>query len=210
MEDLSEAAIRANCPHCSVDSQAFTYLIDETANFRITCDAHLLETGHILVIPKEHLSCVGEYSLALLEEFKALYAKVSAFVRSQYGSVATFEHGIFGQTVFHSHIHFLPFTGNLTDIVPEGETACTPFHDLSELQRLYQDGGGYLFLSINDDRWTVNPVLAAPRFFRDRFAAALGHPERGSWKDMRQNPELMETVAQENQSVQQVWADRPR
>ncbi|MDB5171110.1 MAG: hypothetical protein JWO35_804 [Candidatus Saccharibacteria bacterium] len=205
MEDLSEEAIKKDCPHCSLASQAYLYSLGETSSFRIVCDAHPLKEGHILVIPKAHLSCIGEYEPGLLQEFKELYDKVSTFVQVQYGSVATFEHGVFGQTVFHSHIHFLPFTGSPDDIVPEGAEKRTPLADLSELQELYKGQGGYLFFSIGKDMWTVDTDLAEPRFFRDRFASAIGHPERGSWKEMHQNAETMEIVEKENLSVQENW-----
>jgi diadenosine tetraphosphate (Ap4A) HIT family hydrolase len=209
MEDLSEEAIRKNCPHCSIDSQAYFSPLEETKNFHIICDAHPLEEGHILVIPKAHVSCIGVYDPALLAEFKEIHDQVSKFVLTTYGSVATFEHGVFGQTVFHSHIHYLPFTGSSEEIVPEGKDNCMQLNDLSGLQQLFQKEGGYLFFSIGDNMWTVNAELTKPRFFRDRFAIALGHPERGSWKDMHHDAEVMKVVEQENQNVQKAWKNKP-
>lgn len=208
VEDLSEEAIKKNCPHCTVDSQAYFYPLEETKNFYIICDAHPLEEGHILVIPKAHISCIGEYKPALLDEFKEIHNRVSAFVLTAYGSIAVFEHGVFGQTVYHSHIHYLPFTGGVEDIVPEGENNYAQLNKLSDLQRLYQKEGGYLFFSIGNSMWTVNTDLAKPRFFRDRFAVALGHPERGSWKDMHHNAAMMATADKENRNVQEAWKNK--
>ncbi|MBU1000029.1 HIT domain-containing protein [Patescibacteria group bacterium] len=59
----------------------------------MVCDANPVVGGHILIIPKSHLSCIGEYSKNLFKEFLNLYKKVSEFLLKAYGSVSTFEHG---------------------------------------------------------------------------------------------------------------------
>ena len=118
MEDLSENAIRINCPHCNLASQAFRYPLEQTDEFYLVVDSHPIVEGHILIIPKSHVSCIGEYPQQLFEDFIKLNSKVSEFLLREYRTVSTFEHGIFGQTVFHSHIHYLPFKGESTDIVP--------------------------------------------------------------------------------------------
>ncbi len=204
MEDLSEQAIRTSCPHCSVTSQAFTYILEEADNFYIVCDAHPLTEGHILIIPKQHISCVGEYPKDLFEKFLNLNKKVSEFLLKEYGSVSSFEHGVFGQTVFHSHIHYLPFNGNSNEIVPEKEKLFK-INDLSELQTLFKRDGGYLFFSIGENKWGVNVGIAAPRFFRDRLAKALGKLDRGNWKNMRGDKKLMEQGVKDNTSTQNKW-----
>src|SRR5690349_6416976 len=117
---LSEEEIRRNCPHCDSSSQAFTFPLLETANFRVVCDVHPIVEGHVLIIPKKHVSCIGEYTEALLGEFLELYKKFSVFLTREYGNVSSFEHGVFGQTVFHSHVQMMPFGENPIQIVPEG------------------------------------------------------------------------------------------
>lgn len=205
MEDLSEQAIRTNCPHCDPTSQAFTYLLEETENFSIVCDAHPLEEGHILIIPKQHISCIAEYSEEVYKEFLQLYKKCSDFVKKTYGSISTFEHGKFGQTVFHSHVHLMPFTGSTIDIIPEGKEKLTKIDNLEELRTYFKRDGGYLFFSIEDSMWIVDLSLAVPRFFRDRFALALHKPERGNWKTMRANEKLMEQGQKDDLATQAKW-----
>lgn len=153
------------------------------------------------------MSAIGEYDQELYDDFLKLHERAIKFVREQYGSASVFEHGKFGQTVFHSHVHYLPFTGGPEDIVPEGADKLRSLEDLSELHNIYERDGGYLFFSIGERMWTVDCALAAPRFFRDRFANALGVPERGSWKDMRKDPEIMKTVKTMNSDVQRKWRD---
>ena len=203
MEDFSEEAIRKNCPHCAIGSQAYSFILEETDNFYIVCDANPIVEGHILVIPKKHISCVGAYSEELFKEFLKLNGKVSQFLIREYGSVSSFEHGIFGQTVFHSHTHYLPFKGKPTDIVPKNKISA--ISDLSELKKLLNRDGGYLFFSLGDTLMSVNVDLAMPRFFRDRFAIALKRPKRGNWKSMRKNELLLEEATKDCVLTKEKW-----
>ena len=173
MEDFSEKAIKKNCPHCDLSSQAFRYPLEQTKDFYLVVDSHPIVEGHILIIPKPHVSCIGAYPQQLFEDFIKLNSKVSEFLLREYRTVSSFEHGIFGQTVFHSHIHYLPFKGKPTDIVSEGNQYLKKLNNLSDLRSLIRKEKGYLFFSINRNLWAVDKSLTAPRFFRDRFARAL-------------------------------------
>lgn len=205
MTDLSEAAIIQNCPHCDRNSFALKYLLEETENFLVVGDAHPLVEGHLLIVPKQHLSCVGEYPDNVYEEFLILFNKFSGFIKETYGSVSSFEHGKIGQTIFHSHIHILPWRGSPIEIVPEGENNLTPFDDFLYLKSVYEKEGKYLFFSIENNKWVVNTELGAPRFFRDRFAKALGNPERGNWKEMSANEKLMKIAVVEMTELKNKW-----
>src|SRR3989338_2433829 len=108
------------CHHCGADSPAFAHLLEETEHFRVICDIHPLCEGHILIVPKEHISCIGACDDAHRKEFLPLYNRCKTFVHDTYGSVSTFEHGIVGQTVFHAHVHLLPYADTPGKIVPEG------------------------------------------------------------------------------------------
>ncbi|NMB57025.1 HIT domain-containing protein [Candidatus Beckwithbacteria bacterium] len=207
MQGLSDASIKSNCPHCDFNSQAFKFPIEETKQFFIVADAHPVCEGHILLISKKHISCVGEYSEKLMVEFKELYQKISDFIKKTYGSVSVFEHGVFGQTVFHSHIHFLPFKGDPTLIIPEGKEKITAIHNLKELDFYLKKDHGYLFFSIEKKMWVVDPFLASPRFFRDRFAKAIGRPERSDWKAMANNPIFMKAVEHDDFQTQAKWLE---
>lgn len=207
MEDLSEQAIIENCPHCNRTSQAFSYPLLETDNFFVVCDFHPLTEGHVLIIPKQHISCIAEYPKEMYEEFLMLYEKFETFVKATYGKVSTFEHGKFGQTVFHSHVHILPFTGSPIDIVPEGLDKLYEIKDIIEVRYFLHKYKGYLFFSIEDRMWTVHADLAKPRFFRDRFANALKNPQRGNWKEMHINPQLMKQGEIEDTETQKKWKE---
>ncbi|OGG04774.1 hypothetical protein A2Z33_05680 [Candidatus Gottesmanbacteria bacterium RBG_16_52_11] len=180
-----------NCQHCDFRSVALEYPLSETDGFRVVCDVHPITAGHILIIPKEHISCLGAYPDQLYREFLTLYRKFTSFILQAYGSVSTFEHGKTGQTVFHSHIHVFPFTGPETEIIPEGKAYFKEITDIDGIRLFYRSLGAYLFFSIGDRKWLADISLGYPGFFRDRFARALKHPEKGNWKEMQKNKPLM-------------------
>lgn len=63
----------------------------------------------------------------------------------------------------------------------------------------------YLFFSIGKNMWTADLTLAAPRFFRDRFASAFKNSERGNWKEMRENIQLMKKANQDIAELEEKW-----
>lgn len=205
MEDFSEQNIKENCPHCDQNSFAFKCPLKETSNFLVVCDVHPISKGHILIIPKAHLSCIGEYPEEIYEEFLDLYKEISTFLLHEYGAVSSFEHGKISQTVFHSHVHFVPFDGDPLIIVPEGNDKLTTLNDLHELKTIFEKDRAYLFFSIGQKYWIVDINIAAPRFFRDRFAKAFGNAERGNWKEMRVNEQLMEKANKDIVELEEKW-----
>ena len=205
MEDLSEQSIKKDCPHCDSSSQAFRYPLEELDEFYIICDSHPIVEGHILIIPKIHITCIADFPEDLYKKFLQLNQKVSQFLIKEYNTVSCFEHGILGQTVFRSHVHYLPFKGKITAIIPEGEIHLIKLHNLSQLKTIFKKDKGYLFFSIGKNLWSVDPKISAPRFFRDRFAKALGRPERGNWKKMHTNEILTKEAEKDARETQTKW-----
>lgn len=205
MEKINTRNISEICPHCDSKSLALKHKLKQTKEFNIVCDVHPLCEGHILIIPKEHISCIGAYSESLFKEFESLYSDVSDFMNKTYGPFAVFEHGIIGQTVFHSHVHFLPFQGSFIDVIPEGEDKLEKISKLEEIKEYYKKLGKYLFISINNDMRMVDLVLGSSRFFRDRFAVALDNPQRGNWKEMEKNYLLMQAAEKEIKNLTSKW-----
>lgn len=193
-----------NCPHCNPKSSALRNILIETKNFLVVCDTHPLTEGHILIIPKRHLSCVGVFPKKLFSELKLLYEKVINFLSNAYGKYAVFEHGIVGQTVFHCHVHFLPFNGNVYDIVPEKNKIKT-ISSLREIRNIYNKEVKYLFLQVQNSLYIINTDIGKPRFFRDRFANTLGVPERGDWKKSEEDKSLMKMFGIDVLKLKNKW-----
>ena len=177
----------------------------KTDNFWITCDVHPIVEGHILIIPKSHLSSIGEYPEEIYNEFIQLNREVSDFLLQEYEKVSSFEHGKIAQTVFHSHVHYLPFGGLANVIVKEGSKYFKGIKDLDELKSIFLKDDKYLFFSIGKSMWVVDTSISAPRFFRDRFANALGTPEKGNWKEMHSDSRLMDLALKDIKNLEIKW-----
>jgi len=191
------------CPHCE-GGFGLKYSLFDDEYFWIVCDVHPLIEGHILIIPKDHVSCMGSLPKASFIRFKELYEKVLVFLNKTYGQTGVFEHGITGQTVFHAHTHFLPFNKSINDIVPEKELIHT-ISTLDEIKTEFNKNHQYLFVAINNNKLLVDTKIGYPRFFRDRFAKALDAEERGNWKKTRNNVELMKIFETDIQKLKNKW-----
>lgn len=194
-----------NCLFCEQDQYTDANLLYENELFRVKCDDNPITKGHILIIPKRHASCIGAYTPAEYTVFRKLYEQCCEFTESQFGSVSSFEHGVLGQTIFHSHVHVLPFTGSVTDIVPEGNEHIRVIEDLTALWDELQTNQGYLYFKINSTMMLADRLLAEPRFFRDRYAVALGNADRKNWREISKDPELVRLLKSENAEVIEQW-----
>jgi diadenosine tetraphosphate (Ap4A) HIT family hydrolase len=203
--DVSEEAIRRECPYCDVDSFALERPLAESDNFRVVCDVHPICEGHCLIIPKAHISCVGQMDTDVYFEFERIYRMVQRFQQDCYGFSNSFEHGVTGQTVFHCHVQMLPFKTDIASIFPEGEDKLRRLDSMAQLREIYEGRGKYLFASIDEGMWAADSILAGPGFFRLRFARAARKPERGPWKEMRQNASVMAEAELEINGLEKKW-----
>lgn len=192
------------CPHCDGRSFALEHPLVTTENFRVVCDGNPLTEGHILIIPKWHISCMGALPPELFDEFANLYKDVTEFLVAQYGSVNSFEHGVIGQTVFHAHMHLLPLRTDIRRIVPEMQHL-REISSIGDLSAEYDKENKYLFCSVGTASYLVDTSIGTTRFFRDRFAKALSHPERGDWKAMRENDAIMDDVRRDIRRLKDKW-----
>ena len=195
---------KEQCAHCK-NGIGLKYVLNSSKNFWIVCDAHPLIEGHILIIPKEHISCMGALNEKDFEKYKELYAKVLLFLQKNYGNVGIFEHGRMGQTVFHAHTHFLPFNKSIEKIVPENNSVKTIFK-IDELKTEFRDKGNYLFVALNNQKWLVNIDIGYTEFFRTRFANLLNVSKRGNWKKAEANEKLMNILNCDIHQLKNKWA----
>lgn len=192
------------CTFCDIKTLKSQNLIYEDDLFYVKCDDFPIAKGHLLIVPKKHLSCIGEYDENHYQRFKLIYAALSEFLATNFESISSFEHGIFGQTIFHSHVHLLPFNGEPQDIVPE-PGGYYAIDGMSDLHDKLKDDGGYLYFNVQNTMYLAIPSLRKPRFFRDRYAEVLRNNERKNWREVTNNTRLMQTMDLENQEIVRLW-----
>ena len=62
MKDLSEENFRLNCPFCADDFENLHVIIERTPLFFVVLNNYPISEGHILILPRDHTSCIGAYS----------------------------------------------------------------------------------------------------------------------------------------------------
>jgi diadenosine tetraphosphate (Ap4A) HIT family hydrolase len=176
-------------------------LIAETNDFYLIATlGQITNGGYVLLIPKQHIECVGAFSSgqtgAMVDTSFAVCMALSLEYQDRVSSasypVTAFEHGIVGQTVKHAHLHFLPTVVDVTARIradfPEAK-----FEELqyaAHLHELYsKNPQPYLFWTIPGGKSMVcwNPP-APPQYLRIVVADLLKRPERSNWRNM--DPEL--------------------
>jgi diadenosine tetraphosphate (Ap4A) HIT family hydrolase len=93
----------AFCEHAALD-----IILTETEHFLVLADNAPLVEGHLLIVPREHFACFGALVAALDDELLALKRRMARFCAVVYRRAIFFEHGVFGQTVAHAHLHAVP------------------------------------------------------------------------------------------------------
>ena len=190
-----------NCIFCD-RSKFEELLIHENKHFYIIVTlGQITDGGYVLLVPKKHIRCVGEFSDHELENLNELDQATELALIEEYDwqgksnvpwPITTFEHGMVGQTIHHAHTHILPAILDLSTRIKKDFPAakvsaseCPADFLLAYRERpqpylLWTDenGGGNVC-------W--NPP-APLQYLRTVAAELLGRPERANWRTM--DPEL--------------------
>lgn len=172
-------------------------LISENSGWYVAATlGQITDGGYVLVIPKEHISCMGaltrEQTSAMLKVTKETCRALSLEYQNSTSAtpypVIIFEHGIVGQTIKHAHLHLLPTQIDLTEKIrsdfPEAEIEELQY--AAHIQELYSKRQEpYLFWTLPNGKSMVCwKPSAPPQYLRLVTAELLGRPERGNWRNM--------------------------
>jgi diadenosine tetraphosphate (Ap4A) HIT family hydrolase len=196
------------CHHCPGGIGLEHVLIDDEY-FWVVCDIHPIVEGHILIITKEHISCMGALDDIRFARYKELYTRVLSFLNMTYGKAGIFEHGTAGQTVFHAHTSLFPFSGSISDVIPE-RNSVHAIPELDSIRTEYDTNHKYLYVALDGDKWMIDTRISHPGLFRERFPILLGTVERGDWKRARGNSRIMATFRKDILELKRKWKSSVR
>jgi diadenosine tetraphosphate (Ap4A) HIT family hydrolase len=174
-EDFDGATTRAersgHCIFCRRDS--LDIILAETEHFFVLADNAPLVEGHLLIVPREHYACFGAVPAALDEELLVLKTRVARFCATVYRSASFFEHGVFGQSVAHAHLHAVPLGPSGLRIhelaAPDGRPAASP----ADVRAWYEAHGHYFYLESPPDSLDSSDPAATE--------AAVFPPQQGTY-----------------------------
>lgn len=89
-------------------------VVFETDNFFVNVGVGLVAPGHIMLISKQHYDCCADICKNLRPEFENLTKLIFGKIETVFGAPFLVEYGVFGQSVAHAHLHFIPKKRNAT------------------------------------------------------------------------------------------------
>lgn len=100
-----------NCIFCDREKIAQDVLY-ESENFFVKVGFGIVSAGHVMLIPKEHYLCYAELPDRLDEEYGSVKKRLLGNIKSNFSLPFLIEYGIFGQSIQHAHLHFIPHKGH--------------------------------------------------------------------------------------------------
>ena len=97
----------SECIFCNLEPLREDILF-ETDNFFVKLGFGLTAPGHIMLVTKKHFACFADLPENLWQEGLDLMKEISKKIESEFGETYITENGIWGQSVFHAHMHFIP------------------------------------------------------------------------------------------------------
>lgn len=178
----------ARCPFCDRGALQERLILESSGFAVIPTKGQILE-GYTLIVPKRHTICFGDFSEQEMDEAAMLMERVrNATIRAYGQAPIFFEHGIVGQSVKHAHMHSVPTDVDLFDRIVADFPDYEKVASLTAMQAVFQREGPYLYYENAKGERYVFHIFKWPQYLRLVLADAVGHPERGNWREM--DPQL--------------------
>jgi diadenosine tetraphosphate (Ap4A) HIT family hydrolase len=161
-----------DCVFCSHEQQPA--ILFETPSLYAMPDKYPLLPGHVLIINKEHRRCYAQAGAEIDAEIEQATARVRRFLAESYGTASlAWENGVFGQTVFHAHLHLIPVRSDMLPPEIEALPAVSPAADWTSIREHFASAGGYRYLELAGQRRLIaGRGILGP--IRDWLAEATG------------------------------------
>lgn|SRR3989338_8918195 len=192
-----------NCLFCQT-TKIKEDILWNSKNFYVKVGVGILAPGHVMLIPKVHISCLAELSAPLSKEFLLIKERVINKIKLSFSEPIAYEHGVYGQSVNHAHLHILPQKNqyyrleNLKESLFEGLKS-TRIGDFFQLKEIFKEEGSYFYLEAKGQKWIFH-TKGKPEgkyTFRKEFARLTGLHGLAKWQ----------TMPEEEKQRNREWAD---
>jgi diadenosine tetraphosphate (Ap4A) HIT family hydrolase len=158
-----------DCPFCDWEYLKTDVLV-ETENFFVKNILAPVSGGHVMIVTKEHLKCFGAMEDKLDKEFLQLKENLTTFIQEMFGNHFFTENGVFGQSVFHAHAHFIPLHGTgVSDVITEMVRPEQIPHEVGGLtvaKRLWKAKGPYTWIQQEEQSYIFPTIDVSEKFHR--------------------------------------------
>ena len=163
----------------------------ESQDFYVKVGVGILGPGHVMLIPRKHVPCLAKLSAPLTKNFLSIKEKISNELKSSFSAPIMYEHGIYGQSIYHAHLHFLPKESqhyNLKNIKENLFIGLKPFkiNHFLELKEIFKEDGSYFYLDVDGKEWAfrTKDQPEGKYSFRKEFARITGMHGLVNWQTM--------------------------
>jgi len=188
-----------DCLFCQRDKIKDGILL-ESENFFVKVGIGILAPGHVMIITKEHVPCFAELPKQLIKEFTSLKNKVIENLKLNFADPIIYEHGIYGQSINHAHLHFLPRKNKYFDLsnikqVLFTDIKSTSIGNMQQLADIHAKENSYFYLEIDGTKsvYHTKGKEAGKYIFRKEFARLTGLKGLENWKSMTEEDKRRDT-----------------
>lgn len=184
-------------------------ILHETKSFFVKVGKGIITAGHVMIIPKNHYLVLAELDDLILNEYLDLKNKVQKEITQKFAKPFLIEHGVFGHSVSHAHIHLIPSSGNgysnvniITEmVIPAIKKLKIPFKKMNEFQDLreaYKKDKQYMYFENDDDKYIlktkgfVKKEIRDDVIYRSFFTFKKGLAGVNGWKNMKDKDILID------------------
>jgi len=112
VDETPETGSEQSCAFCVIDSDKSSVLF-ESEHFYLTQDKFPVTPGHLLIIPKRHITSPSDLSETEWHDLRVVIEEAYSILRTGDNQITGFNIGInvgsdAGQTIPHLHIHVIP------------------------------------------------------------------------------------------------------
>jgi len=158
--------------------------------------------GYLLIVPKEHFTCIGKIPRVNFLELIRLIDEVRKILHNIYGSAILMEHGPrteyekAGCCIDHAHLHVVP-VGRDVDISGKilKHFVGRKIIELSDLIEQIEKHGSYLFFEdTKKNKWVFDAQIVPKQYLRRLLAVELGISDKWDWRNYPGLEEIDRTI----------------
>ena len=160
-----------------------------SGNFYVKVGVGILAPGHVMLLPKMHLDCFAQLPMQLRKEFFSIKDNLLNKVKSSFNEPIIYEHGVYGQSIKHAHLHFLPSRSshhNLENIKENifKSLKSTRIDKMFKIADVFRNEGSYFYLEQSGKKWVIHTKNQEEgKFkFRKEFARLTGLYALEDWQ----------------------------
>ena len=168
-------------------------IVMQDPNWITVIDISPLALGHMLLLPRGHVTSLAQLSPSLFKSFLEYKRLAVSMAQQQFGNLICWEHGVGegqegGCGVTHAHLHILPQSQAVVKKLNEWLYQHLPdvnaIRDANSLCDIVSPCDSYLYWEIRAKAPAVSLINNLPSQFMRKLVAEISGVAQWDWKDL--------------------------